>query len=204
MRVSTALKATPGTCSAVPSKSTMSPFSVPFCVTVRLDRCGLRKRERLSTRGRGAARCDPCQCRRRRHLDEHFLDGVLSPGVCDVIAMRHALRGLDEYHAAGPQRPVHIISDGNVLFFQHLDQFAIVPLGVTRICADEKAGPVVLDPGCELVQLTVDRVEQEHAAYPIAEAADFKAPGRRHKAAAVADDDDRHVCKSPGGAGIAV
>jgi hypothetical protein len=36
MRVSTALKATPGSCSAVPSKSTMSPFAVPFSVSVIL------------------------------------------------------------------------------------------------------------------------------------------------------------------------
>jgi hypothetical protein len=34
MRVNTALKATPGSCSAVPSKSTMSPFVVPFSVSV--------------------------------------------------------------------------------------------------------------------------------------------------------------------------
>jgi len=34
IRVNIALKATPGNCSALPSKSTMSPFSVPFNVSV--------------------------------------------------------------------------------------------------------------------------------------------------------------------------
>src|SRR6266481_1325689 len=73
-----------------------------------------------------------------------------------------------------------------------------------RIGTDEEAGPVVDDPRRELVELAINRVEQEHAAHAVAEAAHFQAPRRRHKAAAVADDHDRHVGESPGGARIAV
>src|SRR5260370_18146291 len=94
----------------------------------------------------------------------------------NVIAMRYAFRGLDEYGAAGPQRPVHILRDRDAFVFQHLHELTIVPLGVARIRADEEAGSVALDPGGELVQLTVDRVEQEHPAYAIAKSADFQAP----------------------------
>src|SRR5665811_1949193 len=109
----------------------------------------MRRRESawLSARGRRRARRHPGQRWRCRHLDEHFLDGVLSPGVGDVVAVRHAFGCLDEYHAAGPQRPVHILGYGDTFFFQHLHQFVVVPLGVTRIRTDEKAGPVVDDPG---------------------------------------------------------
>ncbi len=77
-------------------------------------------------------------------------------------------------------------------------------LGVTRIGADKNAGSVVDDPGCELVEFAIHRVEQKHAAHAVAEAAHFEAPRRRHKAAAVADDDDRHVRESLGRARIAV
>src|SRR5471030_3068469 len=79
-----------------------------------------------------------------------------------------------------------------------------MPFGVMRIGTDEETGPVFLDPGCKFVQLAINRIEQEHAAYAIAEATHFQAPCGRPEAAAVADDDNRHVCKSLGGARIAV
>src|SRR3954462_13376445 len=79
-----------------------------------------------------------------------------------------------------------------------------MPPGGTRIRADEETGTVVDDPGCELVEFAIDRIEQEHAAHAVAESADVEAPGRRHEAAAVADDDHRHVGEGLGGTGVAV
>src|ERR1700738_1248689 len=73
-----------------------------------------------------------------------------------------------------------------------------------RIGADEEAGSVVDDPRRGLVEFAISRVEQEHAAHAVAEAAHFKTPCRRHKAAAVADDHDRHVGENPGGARVAI
>jgi len=122
----------------------------------------------------------------------------------DVIAMRHAILRLDEDHASGPQRTIHLIRDRDTLLPQHLHQFLVVPLGVTRIGADEKARPVVRNPGCELVQLAIDGIEQEHAADAIAEPAHFEAPGGRHEATAVADQDDRQVRKLPGRSRVAI
>src|ERR1700729_249937 len=122
----------------------------------------------------------------------------------DVIPVRHTFAGLDENHAAGLQRPGHALRNGDALVPYQVHQFAVVTLGIMRVGTDEEAGPVIFDPGRELVQLAIDRVEQEHAAYAIAEAADFQAPGGRYKAAAVADDDDRHVRERFGGARIAI
>jgi len=45
-----------------------------------------------------------------------------------ATALRHALRCLDKYHAAGPQRPIHVLGQWRCLFLQHLHQFVIVAL----------------------------------------------------------------------------
>src|SRR5262249_50255506 len=63
---------------------------------------------------------------------------------------------------------------------------------------------MVLDPGGELVELAIDRIEQDHAADAIADAADLEAPGGRQEAAAIADDDDRHLLEFFGAVGIAI
>ena len=65
-----------------------------------------------------------------------------------------------------------------------------------RVRADEETVAVVLDPGSELVELAIDRIEQEHAADAVRDAADLEAPGGRQEAAAIADDDDRHLLES--------
>src|SRR5581483_6878645 len=61
-----------------------------------------------------------------------------------------------------------------------------------------------LDPLRELVELAIDRIEQDDAADAVADAADLEAPGGRQEAAAVADDDDRHFLEGLGGGWIAV
>src|ERR1700761_5982410 len=77
-------------------------------------------------------------------------------------------------------------------------------LSVARIGADEKAGTVVGDPGRELVEFAIDRVQQYDAANAVADPADVKAPCRGHESAAVTHDDDRQVRKRLGRARIAV
>src|ERR1700720_403475 len=101
--------------------------------------------------------------------------------------MRHAIGGLHEDDAAGTQGSFHIIRYGDALFSEHLHQFLIVPLGGARIGTDEKARPVVGDPGSKLVQLAIHRIEQEYAADAIAKATHLQAPRRRNEAAAIAD-----------------
>jgi NADPH2:quinone reductase len=73
-------------------------------------------------RTHGAAVCagDPGQWRRCRHLHQHVLDRMLGPGLRDVIAMGDAVGRLHEHDAAGPQRPVHVLGDGDALVAQHL------------------------------------------------------------------------------------
>ena len=107
--------------------------------------------------------------------------------------MGDTVRRLDEHDAAGAQRAVHVFAVADAFFLQYRHQFLVVALGVTGVRTDEEAGAVVLDPGSELVQLAIDRIEQENAADAVGDAADLEAPGRRQEAAAVADDHDRHA-----------
>jgi MFS family permease len=99
------------------------------------------------------------QRRRFRHLDQNFLDRVFGPGVVDVVAVGDAVRRLDEHHAAGFQRLIHVLGDGDTFVPQHVRQVVVMPLGVVRIRADEKRRSVVGDPGRELVELAVDRIQ---------------------------------------------
>ena len=69
----------------------------------------------------------------------------------------------------------------------------VAALVVRGVGADKERVAVLGDPRREFVQVPVERVEQHHAGHPLAEPADLQAPRGGLKAAAVGDDDDRHV-----------
>ncbi len=68
----------------------------------------------------------------------------------------------------------------------------------------KKADFCLVIQSAKVSSFAVEGVEQHHAAQPVGEAAVVRAPGRRHVAAAVGDDDDRHAGKRPDRARVAV
>src|SRR5205814_3024302 len=69
---------------------------------------------------------------------------------------------------------------------------------------EEEGATAALDPGGELVHFGVERVEQDDAAQPVAQASVVRAPGRRGIAAAVGDDDHRQALDRRAGGWSAV
>src|SRR5882762_8703111 len=102
---------------------------------------------------------------------------MFGPGLGDVAAVGDALAGLHEHDAAGTDRAVHALGDADALFTQHRHQLTVARFGIAGIGTDEEAGTVVLDPGRELVEFAIDRIEQHHAADAVGDAADLEAPG---------------------------